>query len=441
MRSSLPKVLHRLAGKPMLQHVVETAQALSPDAVHIVHGHGGEQVRGALRELPVIWVEQAERLGTGHAVQQALPQIPDDAMVLVLYGDVPLTSSDTLTAVVTAAADSTLALVTVDLDDPIGYGRVIRGPDGAVLEIVEQKDATADQLAVREGNSGILAARAGDLRAWLEAVSCDNAQGEYYLTDVIAMAAATPGGAQAVKAAGLDEVLGVNDRIQLAHLERVYQRLQAQALMRDGATVADPARLDVRGRVSVGEDVFIDVNVVLEGDVVLGDRVLIGPNCVISNASIAADTQVQANCVVQDARVGEGARIGPFARLRPGTELARQVHIGNFVEVKNTTMGAGSKANHLTYLGDSSIGSGTNIGAGTITCNYDGANKHQTVVGDRVFIGSGVELVAPITIHDDATVGAGSTLSKDAPEAQLTLTRVKQVSIRGWRRPVKKEGR
>jgi len=337
---------------------------------------------------------------------------------------------------VAAAGRSALALVTVDLEDPTGYGRVVR-EGGRILGIVEHKDADDEQRAIREGNSGILAASAPALKDWLSRLSCDNAQGEYYLTDVIAMAAASNGGVEGVKASGLDEVLGVNDRVQLAHLERVYQRAQAERLMRDGATLADPARVDVRGDLIVGKDVFIDVNVVFEGEVHLQDGVHIGPGCHIRDTRIAAGTQVLANCVLEGAVVGGNARIGPFARLRPGAELAQEVHVGNFVEVKNTSMGVGAKANHLTYLGDSSIGSRTNVGAGTITCNYDGSNKNRTVVGDDVFIGSGVELVAPITIHDGATIGAGSTLSKDAPAGQLTLSRSKQVSLKGWRRPVK----
>jgi bifunctional UDP-N-acetylglucosamine pyrophosphorylase/glucosamine-1-phosphate N-acetyltransferase len=437
MRSALPKVLHCLAGKPMLAHVVDTALSLSPAQVHVVYGHGGEVVRERLRHLPVSWVEQSRQLGTGHAVQQVVPHLADDVLVLVLYGDVPLTSSQTLQAVVEEAGRSALALVTIDLDDPTGYGRIIRDAAGQVTGIVEHKDATAAQRAIGEGNSGIMAASARVLKPWLARLSNDNAQGEYYLTDVIAMAAATEGGVRAVKAGGLDEVLGVNDRLQLAHLERVYQRGQAEALMREGASIADPARVDVRGSVQVGQDVFIDVNVVFEGEVRLESGVSIGPNCVIRDAHIGAGTRVFASCVVEEARVGRNARIGPFARLRPGSELADEVHIGNYVEVKNTCVGERSKVNHLTYLGDSTIGVDTNIGAGTITCNYDGAHKHRTVVGDRVFIGSGVELVAPITIHDGATVGAGSTLSKDAPPEQLTVARARQVTLKGWCRPTK----
>ncbi len=438
MRSALPKVLHPLAGKPLLEHVVATAQELEPTAIHVVYGHGGDAVRERLSTLPVRWVEQAEQHGTGHAVDQAMSHIPDSATVLVLYGDVPLIGRITLRRVLDAVASAALALVSVELADPSGYGRILRDANGHVTGIVEHKDATDAQLAITEGNSGILAARAADLRRWLKGVSNDNASGEYYLTDVIEMAASTQPGVTAIKVDAQHEVLGVNDRVQLAHLERVYQRQRAEALMRGGVTLADPSRVDIRGSLQAESDVYIDVNVVFIGDVQLASRVHIGPNCVISDCTIGQDTRIEANCVLDQARIGAHGRIGPYARLRPGAELAEQVHIGNFVEVKNTRLGAGSKANHLTYLGDAEIGRDVNVGAGTITCNYDGANKHRTVVGDRVFIGSGVELVAPIVLNDDSTVGAGSTLSKDAPPGQLTLTRVRQTTIAGWRRPTKK---
>jgi bifunctional UDP-N-acetylglucosamine pyrophosphorylase/glucosamine-1-phosphate N-acetyltransferase len=439
MRSAMPKVLHAIAGRPMLAHVVGTAVALDPEVIHVVYGHGGERVQQELADLPVTWVEQAEQLGTGHAVEQAMPGIPDDASVLVLYGDVPLITLDTLNACTGVAARGTLALVTVHLADPTGYGRILRDDSSRVSGIVEQKDASDEQLSIREGNTGILCAPAGQLKSWLTRLDRDNAQGEFYLTDIIAMAAADGVTVEAVHPSCEEEVLGVNDRVQLAFLERAFQRQQAERLMRGGATLADPGRLDVRGQVSTGSDVWLDVNVVMEGQVVLGDGARIGPNVVLRDCEIGAGAEVLANSIVEEARVGRNARVGPFARLRPGAVLSDEVHVGNFVEVKNTTLGQGSKANHLTYLGDSSIGSGVNVGAGTITCNYDGANKNRTIIGDGAFIGSGVELVAPVTIEDGATIGAGSTISRDAPKDQLTLTRVKQTSIRSWRRPRKKK--
>jgi len=404
----------------------------------VVFGHGGQRVREALAHLPAHWVEQAEQLGTGHAVDQAMPGVPDDAQVLVLYGDVPLIELDTLGVAVRLAAEGCLALISVHLDDPTGYGRIVRSAGGHVSGIVEHKDATPEQLAIHEGNTGILCADAHRLRGWLSRLDRNNAQGEYYLTDVIAMAAADGMTIETVHPSRVEEVLGVNDRVQLAALERVRQRDLAERLMRDGASLADPARLDVRGDVSVGRDVWLDVNVILEGRVELADDVHVEPNVVLRDCRIEAGARIKANSIVEGARVGPGARIGPFARLRPGAALAKGVHVGNFVEVKNTSMGAGSKANHLSYLGDSDIGSGVNVGAGTITCNYDGANKHRTVIGDDAFIGSGVELVAPVTVHRGATIGAGSTISKDAPADALSLTRVKQVTLAAWRRPVKK---
>jgi bifunctional UDP-N-acetylglucosamine pyrophosphorylase/glucosamine-1-phosphate N-acetyltransferase len=437
MRSALPKVLHRLAGRPMLDHVVCAARTLRPARIHVVYGHGGEEVRTALADLDVSWVEQAQQLGTGHAVDQAMPQVPDDAIVLVLYGDVPLIDPDTLAQTVSHADDGALSLITVHLDDATGYGRILRAADGRVTGIVEHKDASPEQLRIRESNTGILASAAGRLRRWLGALERNNAQGEFYLTDVIARAAEEGVSIDTVQPARAVEVLGVNDRVQLAALERAFQARQAERLMRDGATLIDPARVDVRGEVSVGRDVWLDVNVVLEGRVTLGDGVRIGPNVVLRDCVIGPGAEVLANCVVEEAQVGAAARIGPYARLRPGTRLDEAVHVGNFVEVKNTTLGRGSKANHLTYLGDSEIGSGVNVGAGTITCNYDGANKHRTIIGDGVFIGSGVELVAPVTIHSGATIGAGSTISLDAPAGQLTVGRARQVTVPGWERPRK----
>jgi len=438
MRSALPKVLHPLAGRPMLEHVVRTAAALGPAAIHVVHGHGGEQVRAALAHLDVRWVEQAEQLGTGHAVEQAMPAVPDPATVLVLYGDVPLIEHETLAETAHRAGRGALALITVELEDATGYGRILRAQDGRVTGIVEHKDASPQQRALREGNTGILCAGAAPLRAWLSRLDRDNAQGEYYLTDVIAMAAAEGVAIDTVHPARAVEVLGVNDRVQLATLERAYQRAQAERLMRGGATLADPARVDVRGEVQVGRDVWLDVNVVLEGSVEIEDEVRVGPNVVLRDCRLGRGVEVLANSLIDGAKVGAGARIGPFARLRPGTDLAAEVHVGNFVEVKNARLGRGSKANHLTYLGDAEVGAAANVGAGTITCNYDGANKHRTVIGDGAFIGSGVELVAPVTVHAGATIGAGSTISRDAPAGQLTLSRSRQVTVAGWRRPQKK---
>jgi len=438
MRSALPKVLHCIAGRPMLEHVVGTAAKLQPQRIHVVYGHGGALVCEQLADLGVEWIEQAQQLGTGHAVAQAIPQVPDDAQVLVLYGDVPLIEHETLVHTVDRARTSGLALITVHLEDATGYGRIVRDSGGRPSGIVEHKDASAEQLAITEGNTGILATDAGRLRRWLDALDSDNAQGELYLTDVIAMAAAESVAIETVHPHSLEEVLGVNDRVQLAMLERAYQRRQAERLMREGVSMADPGRIDVRGEVSTGTDVWLDVNVIMEGRVHLEDGVRIGPNVLLRDCRIGAGAQIFANCVIDDALVGAGAKVGPYARLRPGAKLSRDVHVGNFVEIKNTTIGPGSKANHLTYLGDSEIGAGVNVGAGTITCNYDGAYKHRTIIGDGAFIGSGVELVAPITVHAGATIGAGSTISRDAPADQLTLTRARQTSISGWKRPRKK---
>lgn len=437
MRSDLPKVLQPLAGKPLVQRVIDTARELSPAGIHLVYGHGGEQVQAALRHEALGWALQAEQKGTGHAVAQAMPGVPDDHLVLVLYGDVPLVRADTLRELVSLAAQGQLALLTVLLDDPTGYGRVLRDAAGHVKAIVEQKDASAEQLAVREGNTGVLALHAGTLRRYLGRLRSDNAQGEYYLTDIVAMAVAEGLAVAPLIAATESEVLGVNDKLQLAQLEGVYRRQCAEAAMRAGATLVDPARFDQRGELTVGRDVFIDVNVVFEGRVVLGDRVRIGPHCVLRDVTIEADTQVFSHCNFDKATVGPRCLIGPYARLRPGATLGPDVHVGNYVEVKNTTLAEGAKANHLTYLGDASVGAGVNVGAGTITCNYDGVNKHRTVIEAGAFIGSGSMLVAPVTIGAEATIGAGTTLTKDAPPGQLTLARSKQLSLSGWKRPAK----
>ena len=437
MRSSLPKVLHLLAGRPLLSHVVEAANALGPVRVHVVYGHGGGTVREAMSAADVQWVEQREQLGTGHALGLAMGGIPDEATVLGLYGDVPLVNRTTLHETATLAADSGFALITAVVDDPAGYGRIVRDPDGHVRGIVEEADANEEQRTISEINTGILAARAGRLREWLRRIDRDNAQGEYYLTDVVARAVEDGISVRTVPPEATEEVLGVNDRAQLAALERFHQLRLAQALMREGASLADPARVDIRGRVRTGSDVFVDVNVVFEGDVVLGDRVSVGPGCVIKDTVIERDTEVRAHCVIEGARVGVACQIGPFARLRPDTRMSRASRVGNFVEVKNATIGEGSKASHLTYIGDSRIGADVNVGAGVVTCNYDGAHKHTTVVGDNAFIGSGVMLIAPVTVHSGATIGAGSTISDDAPADALTLSRTAQRTFEGWKRPRK----
>jgi len=439
MKSRLPKVLHRLAGRTLLEHVVSAAGYLDPAVIHVVYGHGGQQVREAQSALPVQWVEQREQNGTGHGVEQALPAIPDEATVLVLYADVPLIDAGTLRETVAATADGALALITVEVEDPAGYGRILRSDDGGVVAIVEDKDASDGERAIKEINTGILAANAARLRGWLGRIGDNNAQGERYLTDVIALAAGDGAGVHAINPAALEEVLGINDRSQLAMLERYYQRGRAEQLMGEGVTIADPARLDIRGDVEVGLDVSLDVNVILEGRVVIAEGASIGPNCVIKDSEIGAGSQVYANSVIDQARIGTGCEIGPYARLRPGTELAEDVHIGNFVEVKNTRVGRGSKANHLTYLGDSQLGKGVNVGAGTITCNYDGAEKHTTIIEDDVFVGSGVELVAPIRVRAGATIGAGATVTKDVPSGVLSVNRGRQTTIENWARPTKKD--
>lgn len=437
MKSALPKVLHPIAGRPMVQHVVDAAAALSPANTVVVYGHGGERVREAVSGERLRWAEQAEQLGTGHAVAQALPHLNED-VVLVLYGDVPLIRPETLRDFVARVNDRSLALMTLELEDPAGYGRIVRDDQGQVTRIVEQKDASDDEKRIREINTGILACSRRFLNDSLPGLSNRNAQGEYYLTDLIAMAVDAGMEVVTEQPQHAWEVDGVNDRVQLARLERVYQRVRAEALMRGGVTLLDPARLDIRGAVSTGTDVTIDVNVVLEGKVTLGDGVRIGPNCVIRDADIAAGAVIEANSVIDDAVVGEGCNVGPFARLRPGTELAAKARIGNFVETKKARIGEGSKVNHLTYIGDSRIGKGVNVGAGTITCNYDGVNKFQTVMKDGVFIGSNSSLVAPVTIGENATVGAGSVVTKDVPDNGLAVARGQQRNIENWPRPAKK---
>jgi bifunctional UDP-N-acetylglucosamine pyrophosphorylase/glucosamine-1-phosphate N-acetyltransferase len=438
MRSNLPKVLHRLAGRPLLEHVIGTARALGPRAIHVVYGHGGEQVPAQLRHLDVRWVRQEPQLGTGHAVQQAMPDVAGE-MVLVLYGDVPLTRLETLQRLAASASGGGLAVLTAELADPSGYGRIVRDASGRVTRIVEQKDANPAEKAIGEVNTGILAAPAGRLREWLAALGNHNAQKEYYLTDIIGIAAQAGLAIATAQPAAEWEILGVNSKQQLAELERIHQRNQANALMEQGVTLLDPARFDLRGTLSCGQDVTIDVNVVIEGRVTLGDRVKIGPNNLLKDCTIGPDTEVLPNCVIEDTEIGAGCRIGPFSRLRPGARILDQAHIGNFVEIKKSTIGVGSKVNHLSYVGDTTMGSGVNIGAGTITANYDGANKHQTIIDDNASTGSNSVLVAPVKIGAGATIGAGSVISKDAPPGELTVARAKQVTVPGWKRPVKKK--
>ena len=437
MRSSLPKVLHPLAGRPLLAHVLDTARELSPGKTIVVHGHGAEQVKEAFPEQNVEWVLQAEQLGTAHAVMQAMPRVSADADVLLLYGDVPLVRAATLKRLLAAAPEG-LAVLTADLEDPAAYGRVVRDASGHVKRIVEQRDASPEERAIREINAGFYALSARRLSGWLKKIDNRNAQKEYYLTDLVGLAVAEGVPVVAVKAADAWEAAGVNSKGELAALERQYQKLAAEKLLEAGVTLADPARIDVRGALDCGRDVAIDVNCVFEGRVTLGDGVRIGPNCVVRNCAIQRDTAVLAFSHLEDSEIGERCRIGPFARLRPGARLAEEVHIGNFVEVKASRVGAGSKANHLTYLGDSEIGERVNVGAGTITCNYDGATKHRTVIEDDCFIGSDATLVAPLRIARGSYIGAGSTINKDTPAGQLTVARARQLSIPGWKPPRKK---
>lgn len=436
MRSALPKVLHPVAGKSMLGHVIDTARELRPEAIHVVIGHGAERVRERLAADDLNFVVQAEQLGTGHAVAQALPSLTAER-VLILYGDVPLIELATLERLLQKVSANQLALLTVKLADPTGYGRIVRDQHGVVQAIVEHKDATTEQKLIAEGNTGILAVPGARLGDWLGRLSNSNAQGEYYLTDVIAMAVADGLVVATEQPLHAMEVQGANDRIQLAELERHYQLRAAHRLMAQGVTLRDPARFDLRGEVTVGRDVMIDVNVVLEGKVLIEDGVEIGPNCVISNSTLRRGAVVKANSHLEGAELGEGADCGPFARLRPGAVLGDKAHVGNFVEVKNTRMGEGSKAGHLAYLGDAEIGARTNIGAGTITCNYDGANKHRTTMGEDVFIGSNSSLVAPVTLGDGATTGAGSVITADVPAGTLALGRARQALIQGWQRAKK----
>ncbi|WP_407546916.1 bifunctional UDP-N-acetylglucosamine diphosphorylase/glucosamine-1-phosphate N-acetyltransferase GlmU [Vibrio parahaemolyticus] len=438
MHSNMPKVLHTLAGKPMVKHVIDTCTGLGAQNIHLVFGHGGDQMQTTLADETVNWVLQADQLGTGHAVDQASPRFEDDEKILVLYGDVPLISPETIENLLDAQPTGGIALLTVMLDNPTGYGRIIR-KNGPVVAIVEQKDASEEQKQIKEINTGVMVATGGDLKRWLSGLNNNNAQGEYYLTDVIAAAHDEGRAVEAVHPVNAIEVEGVNDRAQLARLERAFQSMQAQKLLEQGVMLRDPARFDLRGELQCGMDCEIDANVIIEGNVSLGDNVIIGTGCVLKDCEIDDNTIVRPYSVIEGATVGEECTVGPFTRLRPGAELRKDAHVGNFVEVKNARIGEGSKANHLTYLGDAEIGQRTNIGAGTITCNYDGANKFKTIIGNDVFVGSDSQLVAPVTIADGATIGAGTTLTKDVEEGELVITRVKERKITGWQRPVKQK--
>jgi bifunctional UDP-N-acetylglucosamine pyrophosphorylase/glucosamine-1-phosphate N-acetyltransferase len=437
MYSDLPKVLHRLAGRPLLAHVLDTVRSLSPSRICVVYGYGGESVRAAFTDESIVWAQQTPQLGTGHALQQALPELGDSEQTLVLYGDVPLIQARTLTHL-REASRNRIAVLTVNLVDPTGYGRIVR-KDGLVERIVEERDATSEERAIREVNSGIMILPTRDLSRWLSSLRNDNAQSEYYLTDVIGLAVKEGLPVHAIQPSEAWETYGVNSKRELAELERVYQRNRATQLLEQGVALADPARIDIRGRLTCGREVDIDVNCIFEGEVVLGDRVSIGAQCVLRNVRVDADSRIEPFCHLEDSEIGQRCRVGPYARFRPGVRVAESVHVGNFVEVKASTIGAGSKANHLSYLGDTEVGRNVNVGAGTITCNYDGANKHRTVIEDDVFIGSDTQLVAPVRVGRGATLGAGTTLVSDAPPGQLTLARARQVSIAAWQRPAKKK--
>jgi bifunctional UDP-N-acetylglucosamine pyrophosphorylase/glucosamine-1-phosphate N-acetyltransferase len=436
MHSNLPKVLHPVAGKALALHVVDTARELGAEKLVVVYGHGGEVVRSTLDSADIFWAKQEPQLGTGHAVAQALPEISGTGQTLVLYGDVPLTKASTLKRLLQAGRDG-LSILTVQLANPAGYGRIVRDTAGNVQRIVEEKDATAEEKAIREVNTGIMAIPSARLGEWLGNLSNNNAQGEYYLTDIVALAVAEGVPVRTAHPDGEWEVLGVNSKVQLAELERVHQRNVADAMLVGGVRLADPDRIDVRGEVSYGRDVSIDVGCVFEGKVELGDAVEVGPYCVLKNVKVGAGSRIAAFCHFEDAVIGPDGVLGPYARLRPGTELGAEVHIGNFVEIKNSKIAAQSKANHLAYIGDAEIGQRVNVGAGTITCNYDGANKHKTIIEDDVFIGSDTQLVAPVTVGRGATLGAGTTLTKNAPPDALTVSRAKQMTLAGWERPKK----
>lgn len=437
MKSSLPKVLHSVGGVPMVQRIINTVESLDATAVHLVFGHGAEQLKANVEGRQINWCLQQEQLGTGHAVMQAVDYIADDEDVMILVGDAPLIQAQTLERLITVKSECDLALLTVHLDDPTGMGRIIRENDN-IVAIVEHKDATEAQRAITEINTGMMVMGGKDLKRWLAALTNDNAQGEFYLTDVIAMAAAEGKRIQSAHPDSPMEVEGVNNRVQLARLERTLQSWQAEALMTSGATLADPARIDVRGELTTGQDVFIDINCVFSGKVTLGDNVVIGPNCMLIDCEVASGAVIEANSIIENASVGAECSVGPYARLRPGAVMERKSKVGNFVEMKKATLGEGAKANHLTYLGDATIGANSNIGAGTITCNYDGVNKSKTLIGENAFIGSNSALVAPVQIGAGATVAAGSIVTTDVPENSLAVARSKQRNISGWKRPVKK---
>ena len=442
MHSALPKVLHALAGRPLLSHVLDTAHALLPQKICVVYGHGGEAVPQTINDKKLIWVKQAPQLGTGHALMQALPHLDKKGVTLVLYGDVPLTSVETLKRLIAAAATKHLALLTVELVDPSGYGRIVRSKAGKgagkVTAIVEEKDASKTQRQIREINTGIMVIPNQSLHDWLPRLKNSNAQKEYYLTDIVAMAVKDGIKVETTQPSHAWETLGINSKNQLAALERIVQNETANKLLEQGVTLADPARIDIRGQLACGREVAIDINCIFEGVVQLGDSVKVGAHSILKNVKVAAGTVIAPYSLIEDADIGKNCRIGPYARIRPGTRLADEVHIGNFVEVKNSRIATGSKANHLSYIGDAVVGKKVNIGAGTITCNYDGANKYQTIIEDNVFIGSDTQLVAPVKVAKGSTIGAGSTITKDTPPATLTLSRSKQVSLAGWKRPVKK---
>lgn len=439
MHSTLPKVLHPLAGRPLLSHVLDTARALVPEKICVVYGHGGETVPQAIADKKLIWVKQEPQLGTGHALMQTLPHLDEKGVTLVLYGDVPLTKVETLKGLIAMAAAKYLALLTLELDEPSGYGRIVRSSkDGKITAIVEEKDAGKSQRQIREINTGIMAIPNQYLHDWLPKLENRNAQKEYYLTDIVALAVTDGVKVEAAQPDHAWEILGINSKVQLAALERIYQNESASRLLEQGVTLADPSRIDIRGQLVCGSNVTIDINCIFEGLVRLGDDVRVGAHSILKNVKVAAGTLIAPFSLIEDAEIGKSCRIGPYARIRPGTRLASEVHIGNFVEIKNSSLAAGSKANHLSYIGDAVVGKNVNIGAGTITCNYDGANKYQTIIEDDVFIGSDTQLIAPVTVAKGATIGAGSTITKDTPPESLTLSRAKQMSIAGWKRPIKK---
>ena len=439
MHSTLPKVLHPLAGKPLISHVLTTARALLPGKICVVYGHGGELVPQVINDDGLIWVKQDPQMGTGHALLQTLPHLDSNGVTLVLYGDVPLTSVETLKKLIATSAECVLALLTLELDDPSGYGRIVRNSEGnGVIAIVEERDASKSELQIYEINTGIMVVPNQFLHNWLPKLENKNSQKEYYLTDIVKMAVTDGVKVKATNPEYAWETLGINSKVQLAALERIYQDETAGRLLDQGVTLSDPSRIDIRGQLVCGSDVSIDINCIFEGSVQLGDGVRVGANCILKNTKVQAGTQIAPFSLVEDAEIGKDCRIGPYARIRPGTHLSDEVHIGNFVEIKNSSISTGTKANHLSYIGDSIVGKNVNIGAGTITCNYDGANKHQTIIEDDVFIGSDTQLIAPVTVAKGATIGAGSTITKTAPPESLTLSRAKQMSISNWKRPVKK---